>query len=75
MEAQGFLTPLAWKRFAIGTTAANHTVEFTKAAGTEEAHKNTLRAARALVNTAAAVFLDDNLYQKVLADFEKGKPQ
>ncbi|KAL1932944.1 hypothetical protein VTP01DRAFT_8622 [Rhizomucor pusillus] len=70
-----YVVPAIHPGFGIGTTAANHTVEFTKAAGTEEAHKNTLRAARALVNTAAAVFLDDKLFHQVVADFKKGKPQ
>lgn len=61
--------------FGIGTTAANHTVEFTKAARTEQAHAYTLRASRCLAKTAASIYLDEDLYRQAVADFKKGKPQ
>lgn len=61
--------------FAIGTTAANHTVEFTKAARTEQAHAYTLRASRCLAKTAASIYLNEDLYNQAVADFKKGKPQ
>ncbi|KAF7723196.1 hypothetical protein EC973_002271 [Apophysomyces ossiformis] len=57
--------------FAIGTTATNHTVEFSDAARTEPAHEYTLRAARSLSKTAAAVLLDNELFEQVVADFKK----
>lgn len=62
-------------RFNIGTTAANHTIEFAEAAATEEAHEKTLRAARCLAMTAADVFEDEDLYKQTVAYFKKGKSQ
>ncbi|KAI8143704.1 hypothetical protein BJV82DRAFT_609127 [Fennellomyces sp. T-0311] len=70
-----YVVPSIHPGFAINTTAANHTIEFTKAAATPEAHEYTLRAARCLAKTAASVYLDDALYQQAVADFKKGKPQ
>ncbi|KAI7882986.1 hypothetical protein K492DRAFT_205689 [Lichtheimia hyalospora FSU 10163] len=61
--------------FGIGTTAPNHTIEFTKAAITEEAHNATLIAAECLAKTAACVYVDDQLYEQACAFFAKGKPQ
>lgn len=61
--------------FAIGTSASNHTVEFAKAAATEEAHRAALLASCGLAKTAATVFLDPALYESAWADFRKGKPQ
>ncbi|KAI9492013.1 hypothetical protein BDB00DRAFT_766227 [Zychaea mexicana] len=70
-----YVVPTLHPGFEIGTTAANHTVEFTKAARTPEAHQYTLRAARSLSRTAASVFLDDSFYERVRAEFLQGKPQ
>ena len=70
-----YIVPGIHPGFSINTNAANHTIEFTKAAGTPEAHALTIRAARSLAKTAASVFLDDALYERVVADFKKGKPQ
>lgn len=61
--------------FDIGTRAANHTKDFTGAAITEEAHIRTLRASRSLAKAAADVLVDDEMYKKVVANFEKGKAQ
>lgn len=60
-------------RFFIGTRSACHTKDFATAAITEEAHTSTLRASRSLAKVAADVLVDDELYKKVVADFEKGK--
>lgn len=70
-----FLFPCFINRFDIGTDAANHTVEFAAAAATEEAHKKTIRAARCLAMTAADVFEDEDIYNKAVAYFKKGKAQ
>ncbi|KAI7851443.1 hypothetical protein BDC45DRAFT_515790 [Circinella umbellata] len=70
-----YVVPGIHPGFAINTNAANHTIEFTQAAGTPEAHAMALRAARSLAKTAATVFLDDTLYERAVADFKKGKPQ
>lgn len=60
-------------RYDIGTTAANHTQDFTKATGAAEGHLRTLRASRCLTKVAADVLIDDNMYNKVLEVFQKGK--
>ncbi|CDS12180.1 hypothetical protein LRAMOSA04375 [Lichtheimia ramosa] len=70
-----YVVPTIHPGFGIGTTAANHTVEFTKAARTEQAHAYTLRASRCLAKTAASIYLDEDLYRQAVADFKKGKPQ
>lgn len=62
-------------RFDIGTDAVNHTVEFTNAAATLEAHEKTLKASRCLALTAADVFQDDDLFNRAAAYFKKGKAQ
>ena len=61
--------------YDVGTTAPNHTVEFAKAAGTLDGHLRTLKAARALSLTAADIFVSDELYEKAVAYFKKGKVQ
>ncbi|KAI9254530.1 hypothetical protein BDA99DRAFT_518648 [Phascolomyces articulosus] len=70
-----YVVPGIHPGFAINTDAANHTIEFTEAAGTPEAHMMAIRAARGLAKTAATVFLDDALYEHAVADFKKGKSQ
>ncbi|KAI9481584.1 MAG: hypothetical protein EXX96DRAFT_567309 [Benjaminiella poitrasii] len=70
-----YVVPTIHPGYGIHTTAANHTKEFAKAARTEVAHQDTLRAAKCLALTAAEVMMDDALYKQVVADFEKGKPQ
>lgn len=61
--------------YDVGTTAPNHTVEFTKAARSQEGHERSLKAARCLALTAADVFEDDDLFDKAVAYFKKGKDQ
>ncbi|KAI8071954.1 hypothetical protein BDF21DRAFT_366297 [Thamnidium elegans] len=61
--------------YSIGTNASNHTVEFARVAGTLEAHEKTLQASRCLALTAADVFEDDDLFNRAVAYFKKGKAQ
>ncbi|CAO3643300.1 unnamed protein product [Mucor hiemalis] len=61
--------------FDIGTTAPNHTVEFTKAARSKTGHERALKAARCLALTAADIFENDDLFDKAVAYFKKGKDQ
>ncbi|KAG2212110.1 hypothetical protein INT46_006027 [Mucor plumbeus] len=70
-----YVVPGIHAGFDIGTDAANHTTEFAAAAATEEAHKKTIRAARCLAMTAADVFEDEDIYNKAVAYFKKGKSQ
>ncbi|KAH8549592.1 hypothetical protein BGW37DRAFT_107593 [Umbelopsis sp. PMI_123] len=61
--------------FKIVTKGPNHSYEFTEAARTEDAHWRTLRASKCLTLTAAKVMTDDKVYEKVVADFVKGKQE
>lgn len=70
-----YVVPSIHPGYGIHTEAANHTKEFATAARTEIAHQDTLRAAKCLAMTAAEVMVNDKLYNQVVADFEKGKPQ
>lgn len=70
-----YAVPAIHPAYGIHTTAANHTKEFTAAARTEVAHQDTLLAAKCQAFTAADVLVDDELYQQVVDDFKKGKPQ
>ncbi|KAI8327957.1 hypothetical protein BC941DRAFT_445948 [Chlamydoabsidia padenii] len=70
-----YAVPSIHPAFAIHTNATNHTKEFAQAASTKVAHQDTLQAAKCLSLTAAKVYLSDDFYQSVLADFKKGKPQ
>ncbi|CAO3650959.1 unnamed protein product [Cunninghamella blakesleeana] len=70
-----YAVPSIHPAYGIDTTATNHTKEFAAAAGTEEAHKLTIRASKCLSITAAHTYLDDAFYEDVVADFKKGKPQ
>lgn len=55
---------------AIGTTAANHTIEFTKAAATKQAHEATLQGSEGLAVTALKVLNNDSFFEAVKKDFE-----
>lgn len=70
-----YVVPAIHPGYSIHTDAANHTKEFAEAARTCVAHQDTLRAAECLSLTAAEIMMDDGIYQDVLADFKKGKPQ
>ncbi|KAI8976480.1 hypothetical protein BDB01DRAFT_727631 [Pilobolus umbonatus] len=68
-----YAVPAIHPAYSIHTTAANHTKEFTEAAKTEIAHKDTLRAAQCLILTAVDVMNNDSVYEQVVSDFQKGK--
>ncbi|KAL0094165.1 hypothetical protein F4703DRAFT_1003071 [Phycomyces blakesleeanus] len=57
--------------FGIHTTASNHTIGFTAAAKTLDAHNDTIMACRGLALTAADVLLDESFYQAVKRDFDE----
>ncbi|KAI9245434.1 hypothetical protein BY458DRAFT_537038 [Sporodiniella umbellata] len=57
--------------FGIHTDAANHTIEFTAAAKTMEAHRDTLRAAKCISATGVEVLLNSSFYQKVQDRFKE----
>lgn len=56
--------------YGIGTDAANHTIEFTAAAKTPEAHRATILAAKGITVTAARVLRDDSFYQSIKKEFD-----
>jgi metal-dependent amidase/aminoacylase/carboxypeptidase family protein len=53
--------------------AKNHTRQFTTAAGTQEAHRQTITAGKALAMTGWMVLVDDEFYQNVKDDFVVSK--
>ncbi|KAI9492005.1 hypothetical protein BDB00DRAFT_465354 [Zychaea mexicana] len=67
------ILPATHPHFGIGIDAPIHSVDFMKAARTEKAHVNTIRAARCVAKAAAKVLVDDALYEQMLSDFKKGK--
>ncbi|CAO3664651.1 unnamed protein product [Rhizopus stolonifer] len=70
-----YVVPTLHPIFSIDTDAYNHTIGFTRAAGTIEAHKRTLIAASCLSMTAVDASLDSAFFEKAVKSFEKGKPQ
>lgn len=65
-----YLVPSIHPIFGIPTNAPNHTPGFTAAAATEEAHANTIRAAKALASTALELYLRPELLQDARKEFE-----
>ncbi|XP_022802459.1 peptidase M20 domain-containing protein 2-like [Stylophora pistillata] len=65
------VVPSIHPMYSIGTTAPNHSHAFTTAAATEEAHKNTLIASKALAMTAIDVLCKQDLMDKVRIDFKQ----
>ncbi|XP_078068610.1 peptidase M20 domain-containing protein 2-like [Mustelus asterias] len=70
-----FVVPGIHPYFYIGTSALNHSVEYTEATGSKEAQYYTLRTAKALAMTALDVVLNPDLLQQMKRDFEKDKLQ
>ncbi|XP_048387898.1 peptidase M20 domain-containing protein 2-like [Stegostoma tigrinum] len=68
-----FLVPGIHPYFYIGSSALNHTKEYTEAAGSKEAQFYTLRTAKTLAMTALDVVLNPDLLQQMKEDFEKFK--
>lgn len=65
-----YMVPTIHPAFAIPTEAANHTAPFTAAAATEEAHRATLRAAKALAMTALDIYLGSGVLERAQREFE-----
>ncbi|GCB79590.1 peptidase M20 domain-containing protein 2-like [Scyliorhinus torazame] len=70
-----FIVPGIHPYFYIGTSALNHSEEYTEAAGSKEAQYFTLRTAKALAMVALDVVLNPDLLQQMKGDFEKDKLQ
>ena len=58
--------------FDIETSVANHTQEFTEASGRAEAHTRAILQAKVMALTALEVLWSDQVWESVVADFEKG---
>lgn len=56
--------------YGIHTTASNHTIEFTAAAKTEIAHKDTIQACKCLAATGVEVLLNEGYYNSVQRNFK-----
>ncbi|ORY96245.1 hypothetical protein BCR43DRAFT_473884 [Syncephalastrum racemosum] len=69
-----YVVPSIHPMYGIHTDAANHTIEFTAAARTPQAHEDTIIASKCISMTGAQVLLDDAFYQAVKADWEKTVP-
>ncbi|KAM4542606.1 peptidase M20 domain-containing protein 2-like isoform 2-T2 [Odontesthes bonariensis] len=68
-----FMVPGVHPFFCIGTSALNHTEEYTKAAGAEKAQLYSLRTAKALAMTAVDVVCCPDLLRQVREDFRLAK--
>ncbi|KAI9304147.1 hypothetical protein BJ944DRAFT_164137 [Cunninghamella echinulata] len=69
-----YVLPSIHPMFGIHTDAPNHTIDFTKAAGTPQAHKDAMLASKSLALTALHVF-DDHYYKAVKKDFNEAVPK
>ncbi|KAI8099281.1 uncharacterized protein BX664DRAFT_320915 [Halteromyces radiatus] len=69
-----YVVPSIHPMFAIHTTASNHTVEFTKAAKTIQAHQDTMLASKSLALTALHVYTSESYYKAVKKDFNDHVP-
>ncbi|XP_027784157.1 xaa-Arg dipeptidase [Marmota flaviventris] len=65
-----FVVPGIHPYFYIGSNALNHTEEYTKAAGSQEAQFYTLRTAKALAMTALDVIFKPELLERIREDFK-----
>ncbi|KAI8069357.1 hypothetical protein BC940DRAFT_325828 [Gongronella butleri] len=69
-----YVVPSLHPMHGIHTTASNHTVEFTAAAKTEQAHKDTINASHCMALTALHLY-DDNYFAAVKKDFDDTVPK
>ncbi|ORX56794.1 hypothetical protein DM01DRAFT_253439 [Hesseltinella vesiculosa] len=69
-----YVVPSIHPMYGIHTTASNHTVEFTKAARTIQAHRDTMNASKCLALTALELF-NDRYFDAVKKDFETTVPE
>ncbi|XP_045399966.1 xaa-Arg dipeptidase [Lemur catta] len=65
-----FVVPGIHPYFYIGSTALNHTEQYTEAAGSQEAQFYTLRTAKALAMTALDVIFKPELLERIREDFK-----
>ncbi|KAI8060484.1 hypothetical protein BC940DRAFT_311898 [Gongronella butleri] len=65
-----YACPSIHPMYAIHTTATNHTREFTAAAKTEIAHKDTIQASKALALAAARAYLSQGYFDAIKSNFE-----
>lgn len=69
-----YVVPSIHPMFGIPTEAGNHTAGFTAAAATNEAHLNTLRAAKALAMTALDAYFRPEVMEAVKKEFARVRP-
>jgi metal-dependent amidase/aminoacylase/carboxypeptidase family protein len=62
--------PCIHPMFGIHTNAANHTVEFTAAAKTVDAHNDTIMASKALALTGVEVLINQKFYDSIQLEFK-----
>jgi metal-dependent amidase/aminoacylase/carboxypeptidase family protein len=62
--------PCIHPMYGIHTTASNHTIEFTAAAKTMAAHKDTIQASKCLAATGVEVLLNEAYYNRVQRNFK-----
>lgn len=67
-----YAVPSIHPSFSIPTDAPNHTPGFSAAAATEEAHRATLRAAKALAMTGLDAYLVQGMLDRIRAEFAAG---
>ncbi|KAI9340346.1 hypothetical protein BD770DRAFT_399675 [Pilaira anomala] len=67
--------PCIHPMYGIHTTASNHTVEFTAAAKTVAAHKDTIQASKCLAATGIEVLLNESYYNNVQKNFKDNLQQ
>lgn len=70
-----YAVPTIHPMYSIHTQAANHTIEFTEAAGTPVAHEDTIRASKALAMAAAHVLVDEVTFQAVKSEYQTLVPK
>ncbi|KAF7732808.1 hypothetical protein EC973_000083 [Apophysomyces ossiformis] len=70
-----YVVPTIHPTYGIHTNAANHTVEFTAAAITPQAHKDTILASHCLAMTAHKVLASQSFYDAVKHEFDTTVPK
>ncbi|KAK3087249.1 hypothetical protein FSP39_003574 [Pinctada imbricata] len=68
------VVPSIHPKFDIGTTASNHSKDFTVAAGKDFAQVNTLKIAKALAMTALDIYTQSELLTKIQEEFKRNVP-
>jgi metal-dependent amidase/aminoacylase/carboxypeptidase family protein len=65
--------PCIHPTYGIHTTASNHTIEFTAAAKTVAAHKDTITASKCLAATGVEVLMNEDYYNSVQRNFKDNR--